>query len=176
MRQAYFDSSAIVKLSHAEAHSTALVEYLDGGEVEASTSVVAEVEVMRALRRAGAAADQAVMGFYLLALDADVREEAARLGSSQVRALDAIHLATALAIGDDDLEFITYDDRQADAAREEGLTVVQPGRQLQPEAWSCCWRRPEWFARPNDAAPRTSGGAVSRSMRASRIAALDVRR
>ena len=126
MKYAYFDSSAIVKLSHAEPHSTALGEYLDS-EVEASTSVIAEVEVTRALRRAGTAADQAVMGFYLLALDAEVREEAARLGSPQVRALDAIHLATALAIGDDDLEFITYDDRQAAAARELGLTVVQPG-------------------------------------------------
>jgi len=130
VRHAYFDSSAIVKLSHAEPHSTALVEYLASGEVEASTSVIAEVEVMRALRRAGAAADQAVMGFYLLALDAEVRDEAARLGSAQVRALDAIHLATALAIGDDGLEFITYDDRLADAARAEGLTVVQPGRCL----------------------------------------------
>lgn len=59
-----------------------------------------------------------------------MRDEAARLGSPQVRALDAIHLATALAIGDDDLEFITYDDRLADAARAEGLTVVQPGRRL----------------------------------------------
>ncbi len=127
MRHAYFDSSAIVKLSHAEPHSTALVDYLASSEVEASTSVIAEVEVMRALRRAGAAIDQAVMGFYLLALDTEVRDEAARLGSPQVRALDAIHLATALAIDDDDLEFITYDDRQAVAARELGLTVVQPG-------------------------------------------------
>jgi predicted nucleic acid-binding protein len=127
VKHAYFDSSAIVKLSHAEPHSTALVEYLGSGDVEASTSVIAEVEVTRALRRAGAAADQAVMGFYLLALDTEVREEAARLGSPQVRTLDAIHLATALAIGDDDLEFITYDDRQAGAARELGLTVVQPG-------------------------------------------------
>ena len=127
MKHAYFDSSAIVKLSHTEPHSIALVEYLASGEVEASTSVIAEVEVLRALRRAGAAADQAVMGFYLLALDAEVREEAARLGSPLVRSLDAIHLATALTIGDDDLEFVTYDDRQAVAARELGLTVVQPG-------------------------------------------------
>lgn len=127
MKHAYFDSSAIVKLSHTEPHSIALVEYLASGEVEASTSVIAEVEVLRALRRAGAAVDQAVMGFYLLALDAEVREEAARLGSPQVRALDAIHLATALTIGEDDLEFVTYDDRQAVAARELGLTVVQPG-------------------------------------------------
>lgn len=134
MKHAYFDSSAIVKLSHTEPHSIALVEYLASGEVEASTSVIAEVEVLRALRRAGAAADQAVMGFYLVALDAEVREEAARLGSPQVRALDAIHLATALTIGDDDLEFVTYDDRQAVTAREFGLTVVQPGRQSAPPA------------------------------------------
>ena len=127
MKHAYFDSSAIVKLSLAEAHSAALVEYLSG-EIEASTSVIAEVEVVRALRRAGAAGDEAVMGFYLIALDAEVRDEAAQLGSTQVRALDAIHLATALAIRDDDLEFITYDYRQAAAARELGLTVVQPGR------------------------------------------------
>lgn len=128
MRYAYFDSSAIVKLSRAEPHSTALIEYLDSADVEASTSVIAEIEVTRALRRAGAAADQAVTGFYLLALDAEVREEAARLGEPLMRSLDAIHLATALAIGDDDLEFVTYDDRQAAAARDLGLIVVQPGR------------------------------------------------
>lgn len=127
MKHAYFDSSAIVKLSHVEPHSTALIEYLESGEVEASTSVVAEVEVRRALQRAGAAADQAVTGFYLLALDTEVREEGARLGAPHLRALDAIHLATALSIADDDLEFITYDDRLAEAARREGLTVVQPG-------------------------------------------------
>lgn len=127
MRRAYFDSSAIVKLSHDEPHSLALIEYLDRGDIEASTSVMAEVEVARALRRAGTAADQAVTGFYLLALDADVRGHAARLGPPQLRSLDAVHLATALAIADDELEFVTYDDRQAALARELGLTVVQPG-------------------------------------------------
>lgn len=42
--------------------------------------------------------------------------------------LDAIHLATALSIGDARLEVITYDGRFAGAARANGLTVVQPGR------------------------------------------------
>ena len=128
MRRAYFDASALVKLSHAEPYSEALLDYLDAGEVQASTSIIAEVEVSRALRRAGAAADQAVTGFYLVALDEDIRAEAARLGSPSVRALDAIHLATALAIADNQLDFVTYDDRQAAAARETGLRVVQPGR------------------------------------------------
>ena len=45
-----------------------------------------------------------------------------------IKSLDAIHIATALAIGDRDLQFITYDNRQADAARQAGLKVIQPGR------------------------------------------------
>ena len=39
----------------------------------------------------------------------------------------AIHLATALWI-DDEVEFVTYDERLATAAREHRLRVVQPGR------------------------------------------------
>ncbi len=128
MRRAYFDASALVKLSHVEPYSQALIDYLEQDRVEASTSIIADVEVRRALRRAGAAGDQAVRGFYLVALDEDIRADAARLGSPSVRSLDAIHLATALAIADDQLEFVTYDDRQAGAAREAGLRVVQPGR------------------------------------------------
>ena len=66
-------------------------------------------------------------GFYLIALDEDVRRVAGGLGGT-LKALDAIHVASALSIGDRDLEFVTYDDRQAAAARECGLKVVQPGR------------------------------------------------
>lgn len=128
MRRAYFDSSALVKLSHAEPHSEALIDYLEDGPIEASTSIVADVEVRRALRRAGTASDQAVRGFYLVALEDEIRAKAAALGSPTLRSLDAIHLATALAIGDEAVEFITYDDRQAAAARAAGLKVVQPGR------------------------------------------------
>ena len=128
MRRAYFDASALVKLSHVEPYSQALVDYLEENPIEASTSIIANVEVRRALRRAGAASDEAVRGFYLVALNEEISEKAAQLGSPLVRSLDAIHLATALAIADQQLEFITYDDRQADAARAAGLKVVQPGR------------------------------------------------
>jgi predicted nucleic acid-binding protein len=124
----YFDSSAIVKLSQLERESEALIDFLDRQEIEASTSIVSEVEVMRTLRRSGLDDDQLVRGFYLLQLDEDVRREAVRLGSPLLRSIDAIHIATALAIADDQLEFVTYDDRQAAAARDCGLQVVQPGR------------------------------------------------
>jgi hypothetical protein len=37
-------------------------------------------------------------------------------------------VATASALSLDGLAFVTYDDRQADAARAVGLRVLQPGR------------------------------------------------
>lgn len=128
MIRCYFDSSAIVKLSQLERESHALIDYLDEHDVAASTSMVAEVEVVRTLHRNGLDDHHALRGFYLLQLDADICREAARLESTALRSIDAIHVATALAIGDRALEFITYDDRQAGAARAAGLKVVQPGR------------------------------------------------
>ena len=128
MIRAYFDSSAIVKLTRDEPESSALIDYLVETSVEASTSVLGEVEVLRNLRKLPLESDQALAGFYLLALDDDVRRSAASIGRDSLRSLDAIHIATALAVGDRDLQFVTFDERQADAARHAGLRVVQPGR------------------------------------------------
>ena len=132
MIRCYFDSSAIVKLSRLERESQALIDFFQQNAVEASTSVLAEVEVMRSLRKWGLDDDHPVRSFYLLQLDEDIRRDAVRLGSPLLRSIDAIHIATALAIGDRELQFITYDDRQADAARAAGLNVVQPGCDQNP--------------------------------------------
>ena len=87
MIRCYFDSSAIAKLSQLESESHALIDFLDEHEVEASTSIVAEVEVMRALRRNGLDEPHALRGFYLLQFDADVRREAVQLGSPHLRSI-----------------------------------------------------------------------------------------
>ena len=128
MTRAYFDSSAIVKLTREEPESMALIDYLVEASVEASTSVLAEIEVVRNLRKLRLESDEAVTGFYLLAFDDEVRRGAVKLGGDALRSLDAIHIATALAVADRELEFVTYDQRQAEAARAAGLNVVQPGR------------------------------------------------
>ena len=128
MIRAYFDSSAIVKLTRDEPESLALIDYLEEASVEASSSMVAEVEVLRNLRKLRLESDQALAGFYLLAFDDEVRRSAVSIERDSLRSLDAIHIATALAVGDRDLQFVTYDERQADAARQAGLKVVQPGR------------------------------------------------
>ena len=128
MIRAYFDSSAILKLTGAEAESEALIEYLQNASIEVSTSVIAEVEVRRNLRKFPLESDHAMTGFYLLAVDDEVRRQAIGVDSETLRSLDALHIATALAVGDRELNFVTYDNRQADAARRAGLKVVQPGR------------------------------------------------
>jgi predicted nucleic acid-binding protein len=117
-----------MKLAHEERESSALIDYLDDAKVEVSTSVLAEVEVLRNLRKFQVAADDAMLGFYLIALDDDIRRRAVDISIGTLKSMDAIHVATALTIADRDLEFITYDDRQAEAARSAGLKVVQPGR------------------------------------------------
>ena len=129
MTRAYFDASAIVKLIHHERESLALFELLDQ-EIEACTSAVSEIEVVRTLSRLGVPrdeADDALRGFYVVGLDGAIRARAARLTPPTVRSLDAIHLATALEVGAD-LSLVTYDERLAEAARAQGLGVVQPGR------------------------------------------------
>lgn len=128
MKRSYLDASAIVKLGYFEAESQALVEYLSEQHLWLATSVVADVEVRGTLNRLqsrGADPAEHVRGFFLIELSRDIRNRAVEFGSA-LRALDAIHLATALSI-DDDFDFVTYDDRLAAAARAQGLTVVQPG-------------------------------------------------
>jgi len=126
--RAYFDSSAILKLSKEEPESLALVDYLEDVSIQVSTSVLAEVEVVRNLRRHQLEDEHAITGFYLIAVDDDVRRKAVEVGRGVLRSLAAIHIATALVVGDHELHFVTYDERQADAARQAGLKVVQPGR------------------------------------------------
>jgi predicted nucleic acid-binding protein len=43
-----------------------------------------------------------------------------------LRTLDAIHLATAMAVGDDLEAIVTYDERMVDAARLMGLSTATP--------------------------------------------------
>lgn len=53
--------------------------------------------------------------------------QAGLLPGEQLRFLDAVHLASAIAIAVDVL--VTYDLRMAEAARAAGLVVIAPGRE-----------------------------------------------
>lgn len=53
-------------------------------------------------------------------------EEAGRLEPAVLRSLDAVHLAAALALGDDLETVVTYDSRLAEAAQSNGIAVTSP--------------------------------------------------
>ncbi len=72
-------------------------------------------------------AAEALMGRLALArLEAQLLDDAGRLGPVVLRTLDAIHVQSALVLGGELEAFVTYDTRQAEAARAAGLPVRMP--------------------------------------------------
>ena len=126
----YLDASAAVKLVVVESESAALAEYLTGTDARMSSRVVG-VELLRAVRRLRPESEEhareLLAAMELVDLDAEITARASVLGPTGLRSLDAIHLASALALGSELDAFVTYDSRQADAAREAGLAVESPG-------------------------------------------------
>ena len=131
----YLDSAAVVKLVVAEPESPALVDWLNAREdVPRFTSALAEVEVARAIRRAAPEAvgrvPRVLDRMYRLEIDANVRAVAAAFDDPLLRSLDAIHLATALRLADENdtrLDaFVTYDKRLLEAARRADLPTASP--------------------------------------------------
>jgi hypothetical protein len=126
----YLDSSALVKLVTVEAESEALRRALRRWPRRVS-SVLTHVEVLRAARRSSVPeavvrAQQILKRLDLIELDAPVRRLAADLDPPALRSLDAVHLATALSLGDDLGGFAVYDVALAEAAAAAGLEVVTP--------------------------------------------------
>jgi uncharacterized protein len=132
----YADASALVKLVRDEAESDALRAYLEGADLVSSELVLTEVP--RAVRRAAALDPDLPLDLLLdrtgQLLDAVALATLARallagagaLAEPALRALDAIHVATAVDLHPLDA-FVTYDERQAAAARLAGLRTTAPG-------------------------------------------------
>lgn len=62
----------------------------------------------------------------VIELDGGIATQAAELLPATLRSLDAIHLASALAMGSELDGVVTYDMRFAEAARTHGLSVTAP--------------------------------------------------
>jgi uncharacterized protein len=126
----YLDSSALVKLVVAESESDALQRFLRNRRIRV-TSSLAKVEVRRAVRFQGKPADDRVTKVLarirLLTIDNALLDAAAALDAAVLRSLDAIHLASAMELGDDLDCVVTYDRRMSDAASALGLVVRAPG-------------------------------------------------
>src|SRR5262245_167709 len=127
----YLDSSALVKLVVLEPESAALRECLRRHASRLS-SALAEVEVPRALRRAGYGsperrrAAEVLTRVALVDVDRRILRAAATLAPPSLRTPDAIHLATALSLGPDLAGIITYDQRLSEAAIDADIEVWAP--------------------------------------------------
>lgn len=133
----YLDSSALLKLLYEEPESAALEAWLTA---RANTPVVSseltKVEAVRACRRIDVAVLPAARTLLseldLIPLSGGVIDQASDVGGDLLRSLDAIHLASALAIQTDISTLVSYDHRLLDAATTAGLHCVRPGTPLQP--------------------------------------------
>jgi predicted nucleic acid-binding protein len=123
---AYLDASAFVKLVLDEPESVALDAALD--DWLWTSSALLDVDATLAVRRRDPArldALKALLGAVrIIEIDADIRRAAGELTDPGLRSLDAIHLATALSLGDRCGAFFAYDERLITAARAHGLPVT----------------------------------------------------
>jgi len=127
----YADTSALLKRYVDEADSDRAVELL-GGDPDPVTGRHTVVEVRRnlarllrdaALTEARAAFAADLDAFAVVELDATTCELAATIAEQTgVRTLAALHLGAARRLGVG-LRFVTFDLRQAQAARSLGMTV-----------------------------------------------------
>ena len=127
----YLDSSALVKLVLPEPESPALLELL-ADSPDALSSALAVVEVVRAARRASTEAvaerraREVMAAVNLIEIDDQVIDLASRLEPTNLRSLDAVHLASALSVGSDLEAMVVYDVDLTEAAKRVGLRVVTP--------------------------------------------------
>ncbi|MBA3234751.1 MAG: type II toxin-antitoxin system VapC family toxin [Chloroflexi bacterium] len=132
----YADASALVKLVRDEAESHALRAFLVDADLVSCELVLTEVP--RAIQRAAAQdprlaldvlmdrAGEIVDAVALRPLDRAVLLAAGAFAEPALRALDAIHIAAAVDLLPLD-GFLSYDERQAAAARLAGLRTLAPG-------------------------------------------------
>lgn len=138
MSLVYFDSSALVKLVLDEAGSDLAATLWNGCDV-ALSSRLAYPEVCAALAAAGrnhdvteSEASAAVLDWETfwssmrpVELSADVERTAGALATrQQLRGADAVHLASALALGVTDLTVAVWDQRLHAGAIAVGLAVA----------------------------------------------------
>jgi predicted nucleic acid-binding protein len=125
---AYLDTSAFVKTVVEEAESERLRAWLSRWPERASSALL-RTEACRAVRLHGVAsvvrAREKMEELELLQVDRTILDAAADL-PVEARSLDAIHLASALALGRDLGVIVTYDARMARAARALELDLAAP--------------------------------------------------
>lgn len=129
MPATYLDTSALVKLVIEEPESAAVRRYLRRRRPLLS-SALARTELLRAVLLEGeeglTRAREVLTSVELVRVNDRILNAAGVLRPTDVRSLDAIHLATAQQLGSDLGVVVTYDDRMLAAAAGLGLMTRAP--------------------------------------------------
>ena len=126
----YVDTSAAAKLVLAEPDSGAMRRWAESHEPELCSCDILRTELQRAVRRHApqsmARVRDLLTSIVLTTVSAELCERAARVEAPPLRALDALHLAAALDLGNELDAIVTYDDRLAEAAQTNGIATISP--------------------------------------------------
>jgi predicted nucleic acid-binding protein len=129
----YFDTSVIVSSLRPESNSELATELINN-ETDRFSSPLTVLETRRSIHQLRLfkersevlrIVDEALQSFSFVMGKGDIWQRAAEIAEKTgVKSLDAIHLAAASYLEIEELQFVTFDKKQADAARAIGLTVV----------------------------------------------------
>lgn len=126
----YVDTSAFLKLVAEEEHSLAFRDWAEAHDGELFGSDLLRAEALRTARQRSPEALQEARArldvVTMLMITRDIFEHAAHLDPGILRTLDALHLAAALAAGEELEGVVTYDERMAQAAAIYGIEVFTP--------------------------------------------------
>jgi uncharacterized protein len=134
----YLDTSALLKLLILERGTDAMnavwsrpddsyASLLGYAELRSAIAAAIRAHRIRALRGADARGEVETVWRSLLGVDIDqalVRAAGDLADRHRLRAADAIHLASAIRIREQDTAFVTFDARLREAAASEGFLVL----------------------------------------------------
>lgn len=125
----FLDASAFLKLLVVESESAEMRRWASGRRLVSS-------DLLRTETRRGVAhmeasvlrsCDQHLAGIQKVRLTPALLDRAGRIPGRGLRTLDAIYVASALQLGDDLADFVSYDRRQLATAERLGLRTISPG-------------------------------------------------
>ncbi len=130
MNAAYVDASALVKLFKAERETDAFRTALADWPIQVASELI-RVEAICTARRLGGQdvlqrANSALERINLIPLTPEIIKLATDAHTPPLRAMDAIHLATALTMRDDLAAMFVYDGDLHTAAGAHNLNPIAP--------------------------------------------------
>jgi predicted nucleic acid-binding protein len=125
----YLDSSALITFIVRRRHVDALERFLSAQKTKTCTSTIGMVETVRTCDQVGSYPNLMTwltQQYFEVNVTDSIRDTAAALPGA-LKALDALHIASAEQFGPELEALVTYDRRMAGVARTRGLPVAMPG-------------------------------------------------